>query len=136
MINPFLVILLVVTTIGGTIATLIEQGRLPEKRKRFEKRETKTLKEIFENYYANLNFDESEFIKTWNEIASILKLDPQKLRPEDRFKDELSPVKGYFVEDELSDLEEYLRIKCQKKDISFKGEKIKTLDELIRILLD
>ena len=132
--NPFIPFFILVIVVGGIIATLIEQRRLPEKRKRFDHRESISLKKIFANYYANANLDESDFRRIWNEVASILELEPQKLRPEDRFENELSPVKGYFVEDELLDLQEYLRVGCKNRGSILGKRIIETLDEFIKLL--
>jgi hypothetical protein len=123
-----------ILTVIGIVAIRLERERLPEKRQRFQTRQSISLKEIFEIYYAKDSLNESEFISLWIDIASILELDPEKIRPEDRFDTELAPVKGYMVEDELADLEEYFKIQCQRRGIEICHQKISTIDDFIRIL--
>lgn len=123
-----------ILTVIGIVAIRLARERLPEKRQRFQTRQSTSIKEIFETYYAKDSLNESEFISIWIDIASILELDPEKIRPEDRFDTELAPVKGYMVEDELADLEEYFKIQCKRRGIEMGHQKFSTIDDFIRII--
>ncbi len=114
-----------------------EGARLRERRKRFENRESMSLEEIFNQYYINSNINKLRFKRIWNDVADILQLDAQKLRPSDRFDTELAPVKGYHLEDEqLVDLEECIMMHCQKRNINMNQYKLDTLDDIIRLLVN
>ncbi len=113
----------------------LEEIRLLEKRNRFENRESKSLDEIFNEYYLDSNVHKSEFDRIWNNVTDILQLDAKKLLPHDKFDVELAPVKGFEIGDEIEDLEEYFLSECHKKHLDIKRDKkIDTLDDLIRLL--
>ena len=113
----------------------MESKRLPKKRQRFSDRESLTHKEIYKRFYADTGIDEAKIIDLWVGIANMLKIDAGKLRPTDQFDVELRPVEGHLVEDELVDLNYFLRNECKRKGIPIPETKLKTLDALIRLLI-
>ncbi|MHC4321712.1 MAG: hypothetical protein ACYST3_05495 [Planctomycetota bacterium] len=116
------------------IAYLMESKRLPKKIQRFSGRERLTLDEIYRSFYADSGIGEKKISELWVKIANILQLDAGKLRPTDQFDVELRPVEGHLVEDELVELNYFLRDECINKGIPIPKAKLKTLDELIRLL--
>ncbi|HAZ43752.1 MAG TPA: hypothetical protein DDW76_27665 [Cyanobacteria bacterium UBA11369] len=97
---------------------------------RFAEREALTVEEIFSKYYAYRNFTQLELIRIWQEVTAILQLEPQKVRPQDRFDTELASL--YLFPQKLADLDKYLAQKCQTT-IQFSDE-IKTIDDLIVLI--
>jgi hypothetical protein len=126
--------LLLVSLVGGMTARAIEQQRLPEKQRRFEDRVSVPIEEIFNQHYAGTGLDRLSVIRTWNDVATILGLDSQKLRPSDRFDREFAPVPGYFLEDELADLEDYLFEQCKRRNLNLGRGRIETLNDLIVLM--
>lgn len=67
-------------------------------------------------------------------MASVLKVDAEKLRPSDRFDCELARV--FNLEDELDDLQDWVGIECKRRGISIRPQKpYETLDEVVRLLM-
>jgi hypothetical protein len=128
-------IIIVVLLALGLSASLVAKQRLPAKRKRFVGREGIPLNEIYSTYFAASNLRETDVVELWAKVAEILKLDPQMLRPEDRFKVEFAPVAGYSsAQDELEDLEQYFDSRCREMGINPENEKVETLGDFVRIL--
>ena len=86
----------------------IDKYRIQLKRKRFAARASKSFSQIYDEYFKSEGLPFQIVSKVWLNTAEKLRLDPQKLRPTDRFGYELAPVKGYPVEDEILDLADIL----------------------------
>ncbi|HAZ43748.1 MAG TPA: hypothetical protein DDW76_27640 [Cyanobacteria bacterium UBA11369] len=97
---------------------------------RFAEREALTVEEIFSKYYTQRNLNHLDIIQIWQEITAVLQLDPQKVRPLDRFDTELAAI--YLFPRRLADLDKYLADKCQGI-IEFNDE-IETIDDLILLV--
>jgi hypothetical protein len=119
--------------VAAGVAILFESRRLPKKRARFLDRASTPPSEIFTTYYKNQGVAESRFQELWSDAARILKLDPTRLRPSDRFNVELAPVKGHLAEDELVDLEEYYSAECKRMGLP-SPPRLQTLGDLIQVL--
>jgi hypothetical protein len=125
--------LVILSVLGLTLLTANQ--RLPEKRKRFVDRKRVPLNEIYSTYFTASNLKETDVVELWAKVAEILKLDPQVLRPEDRFKVEFAPVAGYSsAQDELEDLEQYFDCRCKEMGINPKIQKVETLGDFVRLL--
>lgn len=134
--SGFLILVGVVIAWLGYAARQIEKRRLPEKLSRFADRESLSPDIIYQRYFnSKMMIRVEEFIPVWQEIGALAKLDPEKLRPSDRFKVELTPVSGHLVEDELIDLEDMLRRKLRRKGAPLPKEPPQNLEEYICILL-
>lgn len=112
-----------------------EKKRLEKKRARFADRPPLLLEDIYETHYKDANFDFVSFARFWKELASLLNLDPTKLRPTDRFDEELAPVDGYLAEDELVDIAEMYRSRRKRTGQPSQRDLPQTLDELVRTCL-
>lgn len=112
-----------------------ERERLKKKRARFEGRPALLLEDIYETYYRDAGFDFASFARFWTELASLLKLDPTRLRPTDRFDQELAAVDGYLAEDELVDVGELYRSRRKRTGRTSRPDLPQTVDELVRICL-
>jgi hypothetical protein len=132
-------IILIIATLLCVVILVVrisESERVEEKKARIYNRDILSVTTIFQKFYSHANFDEEEFSEVWNEIANILKMEAGKLRPTDRFDYELKSTDGYPVEDEIVELEYYLRDECKKRSISLEEYKLETLDDFIREVLD
>lgn len=119
----------------GLVAYRVSKNRLPFKRERLSGRNSMSVNEIYNSFYSNSGLDRDKIIGLLNLVATTMKLDVDKLRPTDRFKEDLGPVKGYPIPDELEDLEEVVYMRCKELDIKRKQVNIKTLDDFIRFMI-
>jgi len=129
----FFIIFIIIIIACGVGAGILARRRLPEKRRRFDNREKIDSMTIYDKYYDDIGIDTNRFLDLWNKIGDVLKLDPGLLRPSDSFDNELKPVEGYFVEDELMDLQDYLKKEAKTRNISLNGVKLNTLDDVIKL---
>jgi hypothetical protein len=88
---------------------------------------------LYQRYYQNSEISLERFTYIWRESASMLDIDPELLRPTDRFDSELT-VPGPKLVDETEELWLFLQYECRRLGISAKAMKIETMDELIRFL--
>jgi hypothetical protein len=127
--------LLMIFILGGTAALISISYVRRARMKPIAHRQSLPPEEIFLKYYKDIGLREDVVIHIWREIAGILALPAEKLRPTDRFNDELKPLGGwYHYDDHLSWLfawaEKYARSHGAKIDPA----EIKTLDDLVRCL--
>lgn len=73
--------------------------------KRFESRPDLSLEQIHAEFFARANFPRELVCELWNEVAESLRLPPGKLRPTDRFAEELAAPKGWEFDDEILDVQ-------------------------------
>jgi hypothetical protein len=131
----FSAILCLLMAMFGLVAYRVSKNRLPFKRERLSGRNSMSVNEIYNSFYSNSGLDRDKIIGLLNLVATTMKLDVDKLRPTDRFKEDLGPVKGYPIPDELEDLEEVVYMRCKELDIKRKQVNIKTLDDFIRFMI-
>jgi hypothetical protein len=122
-------------SVAGCLGWFIGKKRLGQRAARILGRDSVPLDSVYDKYYATSGLSREDVLKYWKLVASTLKIDPTRMRPEDRFREEYSPVKGYPVEDELVDLEELVRQRCKSLRLDYSKVKIGTLDEFIRFMI-
>ena len=111
-----------------------ERVRLCKKRARFSDREELSLDEIYHRYYSDSGLLAGSVCEVWTQIAARLNVAPGLLRPSDRFDTQLSPVRGFPIEDELSDVEEYIRGRLARGTGDMDSLKLATLDNVIHLI--
>ena len=133
-----LVTVLIVIGIIVIVAVVLEYrragGRLDKKRARIADRASIPINQIYQRFYAGTGLIESDMMALWLEVGRTLELDPEKMRPSDRFDREYASVPGYPVPDELDELEDIFHCHCEQRKIEYNPESIETLDDYIRIL--
>ncbi len=108
-------------------------GRIRRKRKRFAHRSALPCDRIYQTYFAESGLDQIDVQESWQELATTLKLDSQRLRPTDRFDRELAPVAGTTKLDELDVLEAVLAIRVRARSLQAVDlETLDTIDDYIR----
>ena len=108
-------------------------GRIPCKRQRFAHRPALPWDRIYQTFFAESGLDPIDVEQSWQELATTLKLDPQRLRPTDRFDRELGPVAGTTQLDELDVLEAVLARRVRTRGLqAVDWDTIETLDDYIR----
>ena len=107
-------------------------GRIRRKRQRFADRPALPCDRIYQTYFAESGLDPIDVQESWTELANTLKLDPQRLRPTDRFDRELGPVAGTTKLDELDVLEVVLAIRVRTLGLQAVDQTLETLEDYIR----
>ena len=126
------IVLLLLLAVFCAAAYRIGRRRILIKRERFAQRPSIPVGDIYRSFYADSGLNRQEVTRLWNLVASAMKLDPEKLRPGDRFKEDMGPIKGHLVPDELEDLEALYERRCGELGIKPKHGMVITLDDFIR----
>lgn len=104
--DPFvlasIVLVLVIVVVGGGVWYFLPR-RL--RLKRFENRPELSLEQIYGEFFAGKSLPKELACELWNEVAKCLCLPPGKLRPTDRFDQELAAPKGWEFDDEILDVQ-------------------------------
>lgn len=123
----------IVGLIGVSIVIWYFNTAYRKKIARFATRENMSTENIYEKYFADSGIPKDIVIQLWNELAFIIELPKEKLRPSDRFLYELAPEKGFDFDDPMNGFHMYLKKKLQmlghKSDIST----INTVNDYIHI---
>ncbi len=108
-------------------------GRIRRKQQRFAHRPALPWDRIYQTFFAESGLDPIDVDQSWQELATTLKLDPQRLRPTDRFDRELGPVAGTTQLDELDVLEAVLARRVRTRGLqAVDWDTLETLDDYIR----
>ena len=81
--NLYLIAAFVIAVGGG--AALLRRTRRQASLQALSERESLSDAEIYRQFYAAGNFDETAVRSAWNEIAETLRVPADKLRPTDKF---------------------------------------------------
>lgn len=115
----------------------IESSRIQEKQSRFSSRESIPVEDIYLKFFNSMDLEKQSFIRNWIKAATLLSLDPTRLRPDDGFDKELAPVKGSMAADETEELDFMLLDYCVKNGIKRKDIKTpETFGEFITIITE
>ena len=123
----------VLLVLGIATAYWLESRRLPTKRARFANRESLSTQDLFIKYFSGTRVQQETFSRIWEAAARNLNLDATRLRPTDRFDNELAPVKGHLLEDELVALNEYYRAECRRIGVA-DPPRLQSLNDLVLTL--
>jgi hypothetical protein len=88
---------------GGVIAWNFIPRR--QRFKRFENRPDLSLEQIYGEFFAGKNLPKELACELWNEVSASLHVPAGKLRPTDRFDQELAAPKGWELDDEILDVQ-------------------------------
>ncbi len=127
-------VLVIVVLVLFFVTSNVEDQRLEARRRRFKDRPPMPVHEIYNTYYGASAIDEEAFARTWKQVAELLKIDPERLRPTDSFFSELALVAGSMAEDETSDLDDLLLAACKEKGLRREDYDPRTLGELVEII--
>lgn len=101
----------------------------------FADRESLTTEEIFTRYYGDSGFERSVIVRLWDECAAKLKVPSEKLRPADRFEQELAASDFWAsLDDPREDLARYAMAHANRFGVTIDLKGMKTVDQLIRQL--
>jgi hypothetical protein len=98
------------------------------KRRVFDSRPSVSIDKIYEQFYSDSGLSKQNVENWWRQVANILSLPADKLRPTDRFGIELGPYRG--IDDEMGDLEKIIADLVDRNKL--KSQRFNTLDDLIK----
>lgn len=106
-----------------------------KRRNVFDAREPLASEEIFARYYVDSGIGKDVVMRLWTDCARALKVPAEKLRPTDRFEDELSASDFWAsLDDPKDDLAEYAMALAKRRGTTLDLKATKTFDDLIRAL--
>jgi hypothetical protein len=85
---------------------------------------------IYSTYYASSGLPKDEVIEIWGEIAKVLNVPEGKLRPDDRFAEDIA--RYLITSEELDTLYECGRKRARELGFNINFPDIKTIDEYVR----
>jgi hypothetical protein len=96
----------------------------------FDERPMLSDDEIYRQYFAEVGLPQALVLELWREVAGVLNLPAGKLRPTDRFGQELG---GYWItSEELDALGDVAAARARRHNATLNLAEIKTLDEYVR----
>ena len=104
--------------------------------KRFEGRSDLTLDQIYIEFFAPKNLPKALVCELWKEVAEPLHLPPGKLRPNDRFSEELAPPKGWEWDDDIVEVQWAGERRLKRSGIKADLSAIKTLGDYVEFFCD
>lgn len=93
-------------------------------------RESKDLDSIFEEYFADIGISRQSFLRVWTLIGQAYRIDPRKLRPEDRFDEELRKLELWTADEAIMVLEDEL--KRQEIDAT-RTTRVRSIGDFVRL---
>ena len=129
--SPTTYVVLILCALGIAAISVVMRQRLPLKLERFTGREHLPIEHIHDRFYPG--YDMGRFIELWKEVASVVEVPPELMRPTDRFDQELGPVKGFEISSEMDDLVEALIRRCKRQQLDYRHVKVETVDDYIRL---
>jgi hypothetical protein len=112
-----------------------DRDRRTRRRARIVERSPLPVEQVYSMYYRDSGLQEADLMQHWLEVAEILDLDPQKMRPTDRFDVEYAAVATFsFPGDELEDLHDRMLDICAQRGIPAPSNLPGTLDQYVKLL--
>jgi hypothetical protein len=101
---------------------------------RLGKREPICATEFYKRFYGGSGFPEAIVHQVRNQLANLSKIPAELIRPEDRLRVELAPVKPWEPDEITLPLQEGLFEAEQQLGVTLDYRRIKTVDDYIRTL--
>ena len=97
-----------------------------------EERAVLNYDEIYQQFYASSGVDKNSMIEVWQEIAQVLKVPAERLRPTDKFGKDIG---AYWITSEALDtLGELAQQRARRLGIAIDLESILTVDDYVKKL--
>jgi hypothetical protein len=94
-----------------------------------QKREALSDDEIYQRFYVSSGLDQDSVIEVWHEIASILHAPAARLRPSDRFGEDVGAY--WITSEELDALGVAAEQRAKREGLSVELASIETVDEYV-----
>lgn len=118
------------TFIFVLIYFLAEKKMKKKKRMRFSDRQSISLDQFYDNYYKNTDIAKDTVRKVLLLVSSSTDIPMEKIRPSDRFDDDLKPIEGWEFDDGLHEISWEIK-EILNRNANKKMPNIETVDELI-----
>ena len=123
------IVLGLILTVGAVVVWNFMPRRL--RLKRFENRSDLSLDQIYGEFFADRNLPKQLVCDLWTEVASCLGLPPGKLRPTDRFDQELVVPKGWEFDDDIVEVQWAAERRLKQSGAQADLSQIKTVADYI-----
>lgn len=131
---------IIATVIGGVVVAggVLAWNFGPERQrnKQFENRPDFSLDQIYSEFFACKNLPKDLVFELWKEVAEPLRVPPGKLRPDDRFGEELAPPKGWEWDDDIVEVQWAGERRLKRSGIKADLSAIKTLGDYVEFFCD
>ena len=102
---------------------------------RFRDRENLSLEDIYARYFRDSGIEEETFFKVWQDAAKRLNLPMGKLRPTDRFDQELKPLPEWaYYDDYVEVLLESAMKSTKRGGLTINIAELQTLGDFVSIM--
>jgi hypothetical protein len=101
---------------------------------RLNTREPLDAEQLYARYYASSGLSKSAVVELWNEVASTLRLPAEKLRPGDRFGEDIG--RWFLFSDDLDSLAELGEKRAKRRGIEVRFDTLFTIDDYVRALAE
>lgn len=98
-------------------------------------RETLSLDQIYDRYYVESNLDRALVLELLNHVAQEMRIPVGKIRPGDRFSDELSPRRGNEWDSGYGVLLYELKRCAAKRNKAIQGP-VDTVDDYLKAMAE
>jgi hypothetical protein len=95
-------------------------------------REALTDEEIYRRFYASLGLNKTEVIELWHEIAEILRVPAERMRPSDKFGKDIGTY--WITSEELDILSTAAQQRAKLRGLTIDLASIKTVDDYVKRL--
>lgn len=117
------------TVAGGVIAWNCIPRR--QRLKRFENRPELSLEQIYGEFFAGKNLPKELAYELWNEVSASLHVPAGKLRPTDRFDQELAAPKGWELDDAIVEVQWAAERRLKQSETQADLSQIKTVSDYV-----
>jgi hypothetical protein len=117
--------------VGGVLAWNFLPRRL--RLKRFEDRSDLSLDQIYAEFFASKNLPKQLACELWREVSTSLRLPPGKLRPTDRFDQELAAPKGWEYDDDIVEIQWAAERRLKQSGTQADLSQIKTVADYVEL---
>jgi hypothetical protein len=95
-------------------------------------REALTDEEIYRRFYASIGLNKTEVIELWHEIAEILRVPAERMRPSDKFGKDIGTY--WITSEELDILSTAAQQRAKLRGLTIDLASIKTADDYVKRL--
>jgi len=124
-------IIAILIVIGG----ILTWNFVPQRRraKRFKNRPELDFDQIYKDFFAHKGLQRELVYELWNEIAQSLDVPLGKIRPSDRFDQELAAPKGWEYDDNLVEVQWAAERRLKRVGVQVDLSQIKTISDYVEL---
>jgi hypothetical protein len=102
--------------------------------KHLRNREDVPMDAIYSRFFSEANLPKDLVLELWNEVATLLRVPPGKLRPSDRFDKELAPGGVWLrLDDDAAEVNLAAQCRLKKRGVKMDFSTIQTLRDYIEL---